>query len=339
MRNTSQQKRIAIVSDAYFPQVSGVATTIEMTKKELERRGHTVVVISPRDFRFKVPLPTYSEIKVSLFPYRALARMLDNFAPDAIHIAVEGPLGLAARKYCKRRGRPFTTAYHTRFPEYVQVRTKIPLSWTYQFLRWFHGAASRTLVAAPNLKEELVARGFKNLELWGRGVDTDLFHPASPRDLGGERPIFMYMGRVAAEKNVDAFLKLDLPGTKYIVGDGPERSRLERTYPDVVFTGYQFGEELASHLAAADVFVFPSMTDTLGLVMLEANACGVPIAAVPSQAAEAVIVEGENGVVSGDLRSACLAALELSRARAREVALERGWQQPSDQFELHLAAL
>lgn len=324
--------RIAIVSDAFHPQVNGVATTIAETQRQLERRGHTVRVFSPRDFGITVPLLTYSEIRIAPFPYRKLKKLLDEFAPDAIHIAVEGPLGFAARNYCVKHRLRFTTAYHTRFPEYVNVRTRIPLSWIYPYPRWFHNGSARTMVASETLKNELEAWGFKNLSLWGRGVDTTVFTPEDPLPLPGERPIFMYMGRLAAEKNIDAFLKLDLPGTKYVVGDGPERKRLERTYPKTVFTGYKFGRELARHLAAADVFVFPSLTDTLGLVMLEANACGTPIAALASQASHVVVRDGENGVVSDDLREACMRALELSRTRAREVALERGWDQPTDQF-------
>lgn len=283
-----------------------------------------------------MPLPTYAEIKVALFPYRKLSRLLREFNPDAIHIAVEGPLGLAARKYCIRNGLRFTTAYHTRFPEYVEVRTKIPTKWTYRFFRWFHSKSSGVMVAAESLREELAQEGFPNLVIWGRGVDTDLFNPNKKIDLPEERPIFMYMGRLAAEKNIDAFLDLELPGTKYVVGDGPERKRLERKYPQAVFVGYKFGEELAQYLAAADVFVFPSLTDTLGLVMLEANACGTPIATLPSQASSTVVVEGKNGVVRQDLREACLAALELSRETVREVALERGWEVPTKQFEEHL---
>ncbi len=327
---------IAIVTDAWFPQVSGVATTIEATKRELERMGHTVLVVGPSDFKFTVPLPTYPEIRLALRAKRRLAKILDAFKPDAIHIAVEGPLGLAAHRYCRKRGMQFTTAYHTRFPEYLNVRTGIPVSWIYPIVRWFHGKAARTMVAAPLLKEELEGRGFKNLVLWNRGVDAELFRPDDPFPLPGTRPIFMHMGRVAPEKNIEAFLELDLPGTKYVVGDGPARRKLEKKYPEAVFTGYKFGRELARHLAAADVFVFPSLTDTLGLVMLEANACGVPVAAFPSEASRSVIEDGVNGVLSDDLREACMRALMLSREKARETALKFDWQKPTELFLEHL---
>lgn len=324
--------KVAIVTDAYFPHISGVAFSIQATCKEMEKRGYTVKIISPRDFPLVIPAPTYPEIKLTLFPYKQLAKMLDEFKPDSLHISVEGPLGLAARKYANKHGLAFTTAYHTRFPEYVHCRTGIPTSWIYVFARWFHNGSKNTMVASETLKKELEGHGFTNLAIWNRGVDTEVFNTEDPIALTGERPIFMYMGRVAVEKNLEAFLKLDLPGTKYIVGDGPARKALEKKYPNAVFTGYKFGRELAQHVAAADVFVFPSLTDTLGLVMLEANACGVPVAAFPSQASESVIINGENGVISSDLKQACLDALKLSRTRVHEIALERGWSGPTDLF-------
>jgi len=324
--------RIAIVTDAWFPHVSGVATTIKATKEELEKLGHTVLVIGPSDFDFTVPLPTYFEIKLALFPDRKLAKMLDDFKPDAIHLSVEGPLGMAGRAYCKKRGKQYTTAYHTMFPEYVHVRTGIPTDWIYAFAKWFHSGAVRTMVATPGLKETLEKRGFKNLAFWTRGVDTSVFNTEDPLPLPGEKPLFMYMGRVAVEKNLEAFLSLDLPGTKYVVGDGPARKVLEKKYPQVKFTGYKFGRELARHVAAADVFVFPSLTDTLGLVMLEANACGVPVAALPSEATDHVIKEGVNGYASKDLKDAALRALKLDRAKIREFALSFGWREPTQQF-------
>lgn len=325
-------KRIAIVTDAYFPQISGVATTIKATVHELEKQGHKTLVIAPKDFRFTIPMPGYSEIKLAFFANRALARMLNEFKPDHIHISVEGPLGRAAKRYCKKRKLKFSTAYHTRFPEYVQVRTGIPLSISYAVMRQFHNGAKVVMVASQKLRDELERWGFKNIALWTRGVDTDLFKPDDKESLEGDGPIFMYMGRVAVEKNLRAFLDLDLPGTKYVVGDGPARVFLEKKYPEAVFTGYKFGKELARHLAAADVFVFPSLTDTLGLVMLEANACGVPVATFPTQASETVIVDGENGAISNDLKEACERALTLSRETAREYALKMGWKEPTDMF-------
>lgn len=324
--------KIAIVTDAYYPHVSGVARTLESTKRELEARGHEVLIIAPRDFNLRVPVPFYPEIELSILPHRKLAKLLDAFAPDALHIAVEGPLGMAARGYAKKRGLKYSTAYHTRFPEYLEIMLKIPRAWTYRFARWFHNGGEHVMVASEKLKEELAAWGMPHGVIWNRGVDTEVFNPENPLPLEGARPIFMYMGRVSHEKNIDAFLSLDLPGTKYIVGDGPARESLEKKYPNAVFTGYKFGEELAQHLAAADVFVFPSLTDTLGLVMLEANACGTPIATFPSQASDAVVVEGVNGVVREDLKEACLEALKLSRERCREHALTCGWKEPTDKF-------
>lgn len=324
--------KIAIVSDAYFPHISGVATTIKATSEELQKMGHTVKIISPADFSFKMAAPSYPEVKLVLFPYAKLKKMLDAFAPDALHISVEGPLGMAARRYAKKHGLHFTTAYHTRFPEYLRIQMGVPEWLTYHVVRWFHNSAHGVMVAAESLRKELDEHGIKNLVIWPRGVDAALFTPEARLELPGERPLFMYMGRVAHEKNIEAFLSLDLPGTKYVVGDGPARAALEKKYPDAVFTGYKFGKELAGHLAAADVFVFPSRTDTLGLVMLEANACGTPIATFPSQASHTVVKDGENGIVSEDLKDACMRALTLSRARCREIALGMGWQKPAQMF-------
>ena len=333
----SSPRRIAIVTDAYFPQVSGVATTIKATADELERAGHTVKIISPSDFKFKIPLPGYSEIKLAFFANRKLFKMLDEFQPDAIHISVEGPLGRTTKRYCKQRGKRFSTAYHTRFPEYIQVRTGIPLSISYAIARSFHSGSHAVMAVNEELKQELEKWGFENVVLWGRGVDTSLFTPDDPMPLEKDNgPIFMYMGRVAVEKNIEAFLKLDLPGTKYVVGDGPQREMLEWRYQDAVFVGYKFGKELARHIAAADVFVFPSKTDTLGLVMLEANACGVPVATYPTQASAAAVAHGENGYISEDLREACVGALQLSREKARESALKRGWSEATEQFFANL---
>ncbi len=324
--------KIAIVSDAYFPHISGVATTIKATAEELTKMGHNVKVISPIDFKYKMSAPSYPEVKLALMPYGRLKKMLDEFKPDALHISVEGPLGMAARSYAKKHGIHFTTAYHTRFPEYLRIQMGVPESLTYHVVRWFHNSANGVMVAAESLRKELDEHGIKNLLIWPRGVDAELFHPDAKIDLPGKRPIFMYMGRVAHEKNIEAFLSLDLDGTKYVVGDGPARKSLEKKYPDAIFTGYKFGKELAGHLAAADVFVFPSLTDTLGLVMLEANACGTPIATFPSQASDAVVKRGENGIVSTDLKEACMEALKLSRARCREIALDMGWQKPAQMF-------
>ncbi len=327
--------RIAIVTDAWLPQINGVVTTLGRTREELVRAGHRVKMITPADYR-TVPCPSYPEIRLALFPYRRLRRMLDRFAPDCIHIATEGPLGFAARRYCRRRRLHFTTSYHTRFPQYVRERAPIPVSWTYAWLRRFHGPAAAVLVPTPSVREELAARGFRRLRLWGRGVDVELFRPERRGPLAGDRPIFMYMGRVAVEKNIEAFLELDLPGTKYVVGDGPDLARLRSRWPGAVFTGYRFGDELANVLASADVFVFPSRTDTFGLVMLEAMACGTPVAAYPVTGPLDVVEHGCTGILDEDLATACRRALSLDREACRRAALERSWGRATTAFLANL---
>ena len=288
-------------------------------------------MISPTDFR-TIPCPTYPEIRLSLFAGRAVCRRLEALAPDAIHIATEGPLGLAARNWCVRQGRRFTTAYHTQFPEYVRARVPIPLALGYAAVRWFHGRAARTLVTTPSMQRQLESRGFRNLALWGRGVDTELFRPRDKAWLDLPRPIWLYFGRVAVEKGVEEFLCLDLPGTKLVVGDGPALGELRRRFPQAVFAGYLHGEDLASHVAASDVFVFPSRTDTFGLVLLEAMACGVPVAAYPVTGPIDVVVNGVTGALSDDLRAAALAALKMSPAACREHALRHSWEVATRQF-------
>jgi len=328
--------RIAIVTDAWLPQVNGVVTTLGRTREELIRAGHRVKMLTPADHR-TVPCPTYPEIRLSVLPYRRVRRTLDAFRPDCIHIATEGPLGFAARRFCIRRGVAFTTSYHTRFPQYVRERVPIPVSWMYAWLRRFHRPATATLVPTPAVRDELAARRFRGLRLWGRGVDVDLFRPEPKAALPETRPIYLYMGRVAVEKNVEAFLQLGLPGTKYVVGDGPDLARLRAEYPDAVFTGYRFGSELAAHLAAADVFVFPSRTDTFGLVMLEAMACGTPVAAYPVTGPLDVIEPGHTGVLHEDLGVAVRGALTLDRGTCRQAALERSWARATGEFLGHLA--
>ncbi|MCG8493394.1 MAG: glycosyltransferase family 1 protein, partial [Sneathiellales bacterium] len=272
--------RCLIVSDAWTPQINGVVRTLTTLKDYLTKQGHEVLTITPDMFR-SVPCPTYPEIRLSLFPASRIAKIIEEALPSAIHIATEGPLGMAARKYCVKRGIPFTTAFHTRFAEYVNARTRIPVSWGYSFLRRFHGPSSAVMVATESLQEDLESKGFKNIVRWTRGIDTDLFHPQEKGLQNLQRPLFMYVGRVAVEKNIESFLALDLPGTKVIVGDGPQRSELEKKFPDTYFAGMKTGSDLAFHYAAADVFVFPSKTDTFGLVLLEALASGVPVAAYP----------------------------------------------------------
>jgi len=323
--------KILIVTDAWFPQVNGVVRTLDMTRQELEAMGHAVHVIAPDRFR-TVPLPTYREIRIALKPGRKLRRMIEEVAPDAIHIATEGPLGFAARRYCLDKGVPFTTAYHTRFPEYVRDRMPIPLRFSYAVVRRFHAPAHSVMVATPSIEADLKARGFKNIRRWSRGVDTELFRPRDKGWLDLPRPVFAYVGRVAVEKNIEAFLKLDLPGTKLVVGDGPQRASLQAAFPDAVFVGARHGEDLARHYAAADVFVFPSRTDTFGLVLLEALACGVPVAAYPVPGPLDVLDGADVGVLDEDLRTACLKALEIPAAACRDYALRFSWRSSAQQF-------
>jgi hypothetical protein len=328
--------RIAIVTDAWQPQVNGVVTTLRETARCLSADGHVVQLFTPLDF-WRLPCPTYPEIRLSLLPGRRLTRLLDAFAPHRLHIATEGPLGIAARRYGLCRGMPFTTSYHTQFPQYLRARAPIPTAWSYAFLRWFHGPALRTLVATESIRRDLLDHGFERVGLWSRGVDTTLFRPHDKNYLREERPILMYAGRVAVEKGLEAFLALDTPGTKYVVGDGPALPALRRRYPNAVYAGYRFGEELARHVAAADVFVFPSRTDTFGLVMLEALACGIPVAAYPVPGPIDVIEHGVTGALAEDLGDAIRAALALDPAPCREAALRRTWEAASRQFLDQLA--
>jgi glycosyltransferase involved in cell wall biosynthesis len=324
--------RLLIVTDAWAPQVNGVVRTLETLGKDLEALGHEVRYATPEG-RFTLPLPTYSEIRLAVFPRRSLERMIDRFAPDAIHIATEGPLGLSARAICLKRKIPFTTSFHTRFPDYVHARFPIvPESAVYSFLRWFHGPARTLMVATPSLKLELEAHGFRNVRIWSRGVDVEKFRPIPDASLPFQRPIWLSVGRIAVEKNIEAFLDLDLPGTKVIIGDGPARARLERRYPKAQFLGPKLGEDLVRHYAASDVFVFPSKTDTFGLVMLEALACGLPVAAFPVQGPRDVIGDAPIAALDHDLERACLTAAKISREACRAFALTRSWRACTVQF-------
>jgi glycosyltransferase involved in cell wall biosynthesis len=322
---------ILIVSDAWYPQVNGVVRTISTVRQELEKLGHTVEVIGPDRFR-TVPMPSYPEIRLALGAGRRLRPMIDAMRPDCIHIATEGPLGLAARRYCIKRSIPFTTAYHTRFPEYVRDRVPVPLAISYAFVRRFHKPSSAVMVATLSIENALKARGFDNIRRWTRGVDTELFHPRDKSFLDAPRPISMYVGRVAVEKNLEDFLRLDLPGTKFVVGDGPARADLQKRYPDVRWAGAKHGEELAQHYAAADVFVFPSRSDTFGLVLLEALASGVPVAAYPVPGPLDVVDGTDVAVLDTDLKRAVEKALVIPGEKCRDYALRFSWRASAEQF-------
>lgn len=330
--------RISLVTDAWLPQINGVTTTLTRCRHEIEAQGHVVNVISPDLFR-NIPCPGYPSIRLAVRPWPGVKRRLDEQRPQAIHIATEGPLGLAARLYCGRRRLPFTTAFHTRFPEYLRVYARIPEGLSYRALRWFHGRAHRTLVPTETLKSELEAHGFHHLVRWMRGVDTGLFHPRAGDFYDLERPIFLYAGRVAAEKNIEAFLGLDLPGSKVVVGDGPARARLQAKHPGVHWAGMRVGEDLAEHYAGADVFVFPSNTDTFGVVMLEAFASGLPVAAYPVTGPVDVVEHGVTGFLDEDLATACRRALELDPGVCRAHALTLSWRRCAGMLFDNLAVI
>jgi glycosyltransferase involved in cell wall biosynthesis len=329
--------RIALVSDAWTPQVNGVVRTLEMVVAEVRAAGHVVQTVTPDRFR-TIPCPTYPEIRLSLKPRRRVEATIAQFGADAIHIATEGPLGIAARAFCLARGLTFTTAFHTRFPEYVAARFGVPARWTYAWLRRFHAPSQGIMVASESIRRELAGRGFGRLRPWSRGVDETLFHPRHRReDFGLPRPIFLFVGRLAIEKNLPAFLDLDLPGSKLVVGDGPLMAQLRRRYPACHFLGERDGEALAQIYASADVFVFPSRTDTFGLVLLEALASGLPVAAFPVSGPLDVIGGSGAGVLDIDLGRAALAALGLSREYCRDHALRYSWAGSAAQFLANLA--
>jgi 1,2-diacylglycerol 3-alpha-glucosyltransferase/glucuronosyltransferase len=328
--------RIAIVSDAWHPQVNGVVRTLSAVCEGVAAAGYEPVVFGPDRYR-TIPCPGYSAIRLAIGAGAALRRQLTEFAPQAVHIATEGPLGIIARAFCLAQGWPFTTAYHTRFPEYVQARCFLPLSWSYAVLRRFHAPSCGVMVATETVRRELAARGFARLVAWTRGVDTKLFRPGCTPAVALPRPVFLYVGRVAVEKNLPAFLDLDLPGSKLVVGDGPSLPAMMRRYPRVHFAGAQSGEALVRHYAAADVMVMPSRTETFGLVLLEAMACGVPVAAYPSAGPSDVIGDSGAGVLGEDLAAAARAALAVPRERCVAHARGFGWQVSIDQFIGHLA--
>jgi len=324
-----------IVTDAWFPQTNGVVRTLAHTAAWLGRFGHEVRTLTPRDFK-SVPCPTYPEIRLSLWPAKGVEEAIRAFVPQCLHIATEGPLGYAARRYCLSHGMRFTTSYHTQFPQYLRARFPVPIRASYGLLRRFHGAGVRCMVSTPTLRQELAARGFKNLATWRRGVDTEIFKPRPKDFLSLPRPIAAYVGRVAIEKNIDAFMRMPWHGSKLVIGDGPERARLQSQYRDAVFAGYRFEDDLARHLAAADVMVFPSRTDTFGLVNLEAMACGVPVAAYPVTGPIDVIADGITGALDEDLGRAASRALEIDPRACREQALKYGWDASTREFEGNL---
>lgn len=315
--------RILVATDAWRPQVNGVVRTYEQLSLQLAQRGASLEMLTPEAFR-TVPCPTYPQIRLAVPDRRRCARAIDRIAPEAIHIATEGPVGMLARAYCLRRNLPFTTSFHTKFPEYFAHRFGIPPAWTYSALRRFHGAGAGVMVATRSLRLGLQQRGFRNIMPWTRGVDVDVFRPRPVRHFGNGR-VFLYAGRVAVEKNIAAFLDLDLPGRKVVVGDGPQLAELMQRYPDVHFTGARSGVDLAECFASADVFVFPSLTETFGIVMLEAMASGVPVAAFPVTGPADVVSQGVSGILSPDLRTAALAALALDRGAVRRAAETFTW--------------
>ncbi|MDQ0317137.1 glycosyltransferase family 4 protein [Amorphus orientalis] len=323
--------KLLLVSDAWHPQVNGVVTTLQITKEKLEDLGVEVYPLTPDGFR-TVPLPTYPEIRLSITSPSTIRRKIEAFGPDYVHIATEGPLGMLARKWCLSAGHPYTTSYHTRFPEYIAARAPVPLNWSYSFVRRFHNAGAGCMVSNTTLEKDLSDRGFTNLYRWVRGVDQTLFRTEVPPALDLPGPVFMYVGRVSVEKNIEAFLKLDLPGTKVVVGTGPSLESMKSRYPDTVFTGPKFGDDLVAHYRSADVFVFPSLTDTWGLVLLEAMACGVPVAAFPIMGPIDVVADSGCGALDTDLKKAALAALDIPGDRCRAYAETFSWEASAQQF-------
>jgi glycosyltransferase involved in cell wall biosynthesis len=332
--------RILLATDAWEPQVNGVVRTLTRTIAECRAMGHEVEVISPDQFK-TFPLPTYPEIKLAMGAYEPVQERFKAFEPEAIHIATEGPIGLAARRICLEWKLPFTTSYHTKFPEYVSARLPLPLSAGYAYMRWFHKPSGRLMVATPTMREELTRQGFRNISPWTRGVDTQVFKPGlEPVFEDLQRPVWLYVGRIAVEKNIEAFLDLDLPGTKVLVGDGPQREELIEKHPEAVFAGARFGDELARYYSDADVFIFPSLTDTFGLVILEAMASGTPVAAFTAPGPADIIPGSGAGVLAPGqetgLKEACLDALKLDRKAVRAFAERFSWRASAEEFVRNL---
>lgn len=341
--------KVALATDAWHPQVNGVVRSLSMTVEHMRDIGHEVEVIEPGKFR-TLPCPTYPEIRLALGCRRAVARRLDEFSPDRIHISTEGPIGWAARAWCLKNKRHFTTAFHTRFPDYVSIRTGIPVEWVWKMMRRFHGAAERTFTATATLAEELTAHGLARTHHWPRGVDLSQFNPSvapHPAYVGLPRPILLNVGRVAVEKNIEAFLSLDVAGSKVVVGGGPALERLKAQSPEVLFLGPKHGAELAAAYAGADVFVFPSRTDTFGLVNIEALACGLPVAAFPVPGPLDIVGPDNKGMhgasrpigaLDDDLAKAVISALRASRKAAAAEALHYSWEACTLKFLAGLAS-
>jgi len=329
--------KILIVTDAWYPQVNGVVRTLDETSKQLKNLGHEIKFITPEGF-LSVPCPTYPEIKLSLFPGAKVSSLIREFNPDCLHISTEGPLGLSARSYACRNNLAFTSAYHTRFSEYVHARTKIPLNITYAFLRWFHGRSELVMVPTAEVEKDLIKWKIGNPQIWARGVDLEIFKPQKGRRKN-KKPILLNVGRVAVEKNLEEFLKIDLPCEKWVVGDGPALKTLQKKYPDVIFHGAKKKEELAYYYNKADVFVFPSKTDTFGLVLLEAMACGLPVAALPVSGPIDVIGNSGAGILNFNLKEASKKALSISRRVPREYAKTFSWETTSKTFESYLVSI
>ncbi|MGR8952259.1 MAG: glycosyltransferase family 4 protein [Gammaproteobacteria bacterium] len=330
--------RIALITDAWHPQINGVVTTLTQTMDVLHKLGHTVELCAPDRF-YTWPCPGYPNVGLAFLCGPRLRPTLQAFKPDAIHLASEGCVGFAARRYCREMGYCFTTSFHTRFPEYFKMRIGLPMWISYGYMRWFHSESTRVMVTTESMRQALSEKGFERMVIWSRGVDTDLYRPREKTFLKDKRPIFAYVGRVAIEKNVEEFLKLDLPGTKYVVGDGPIRHELEQKYPEARFVGFQTGEALAQYMAAADVMVFPSRTDTFGLVILEALASGVPVAALPAPGPQDILGRAPVGILSSDLKQAALDALKLNPADCRRHALNYSWEHSARQFVGHLTPM
>jgi glycosyltransferase involved in cell wall biosynthesis len=327
--------RLALVSDAWRPQINGVARTLAALHDGLTAAGHDVFPLTPELFR-TVPCPTDREVRLAVAARPRLTGLLEMLMPDAIHIATEGPLGTAARRYCINRGLHFTTAYHTKYPEYLKARFGVPMAWTYAMLRRFHCRSSAIMVATEMIRRELADNGFERLALWTRGVDITLFRPGCTPAVNLPRPVFLCVSRIAAEKNLPVFLDLDLPGSKLVVGNGHLLPEMKRRYPNVHFAGRQQGEALVRHYASADVFVLPSRTETFGLVMLEALACGVPVAALPVPGPLDVVGNSGAGALEWDLRAAAMAALQIPRELCRAHAERFSWQTSIEQFLSHV---